>query len=286
MKQLNLTFLAILITLGMAFPAIAQKADTTVIEKEGKKLKVIVLDDESGENQTIKIDKKDLQVDQEEDKKDPKVDVWKTRWAMLDIGKSTYLYNGDKTLINTQDGEINPLKQKIWGSWNVNLHIVKTRMSIYKNYVNIMTGLSFEYYQYRFENNVRPMERQRQQQLEFTPSSINYDKNRLRTWYMTIPLLLNFETNPQDKGKSFRITAGGYAGLRIAANLRQQWDIYDNQIHFPFYLNQFRYGLSGSIGFGPINLYANYALNSMFETGDENRYDVAPLNVGIQVVPF
>ena len=207
---------------------------------------------------------------------------------MLDVGKSLYIANQD---LPTIEGDINPMDQRIWGSWNIGLHLFKQKISLYKGYVNLKWGISFDYSEYRFDNDISMVDRT--SQVTFVNAvGINgnpiddFDKNELQTWYLNVPLELHFETNPNNDKRSFRLSAGGFAGIFLDSQYKQEYDIYEVTANDDFNLNNFRYGLTGSIGYGWFNLYGNYALNGLFSEDGDGGYAVSPLNVGIKVVPF
>jgi len=285
--------------LALSMPLWAQKADTTVIERDGKKIQVIVLEDEDGnedqEEVIIMKDGKEMDFDfdfdwdEDDDEEDEKrFDPVNTRWFMLDVGKSLYIANQD---LPTIEGDINPMDQRIWGSWNIGLHLFKQKISLYKGYVNLKWGISFDYSEYRFDNDISMVDRT--SQVTFVNAvGINgnpiddFDKNELQTWYLNVPLELHFETNPNNDKRSFRLSAGGFAGIFLDSQYKQEYDIYEVTVNDDFNLNNFRYGLTGSIGYGWFNLYGNYALNGLFSEDGDGGYAVSPLNVGIKVVPF
>ena len=259
----------------------AQNRDTLTIDREGKKIQIEVIEEEKDS-----VPQKEYRITTQKKKKEKKFDPWKTRWALLDIGFASYLYNSDtpSETFPELDGTINPIDQRIWASWNVNLYLLKTRLSLHKNYISLMSGLGFEYYQYNLDNEVSM--RPRSTEVEFDYTGLDYDKNRLRSWYLTVPLTLNIETNPKNKSRSFRFGVGGFAGLRLSTSYREKYDIFDNRTNNNFNFNQFRYGISTEIGYGPITFYGNLALNGMFDAANDDVYDLLPINVGIHVIPF
>lgn len=285
--------------LALSMPLWAQKADTTVVERDGKKIQVIVLEDEDGnedqEEVIIMKDGKEMDFDfdfdwdeDDDDEDEKRFDPVNTRWFMLDVGKSLYIANQD---LPTIEGDINPMDQRIWGSWNIGLHLFKQKISLYKGYVNLKWGISFDYSEYRFDNDISMVDRT--SQVTFVNAvGINgnpiddFDKNELQTWYLNVPLELHFETNPSNDKRSFRLSAGGFAGIFLDSQYKQEYDIYEVTVNDDFNLNNFRYGLTGSIGYGWFNLYGNYALNGLFSEDGDGGYAVSPLNVGIKVVPF
>jgi len=294
MKTLLLSLIMLL-----SFPLWAQKADTTVIERNGKKIQVIVLEDEDGNEEKEEViimkdgEKSNFDFDfdfddDDEDEDEDRFDPVNTRWFMLDLGKSLLIENQD---LPTLQGGVNPLEQQIWGSWNIGLHLFKQKISFYKGYINFKWGITFDYSEYRLENNVAILDRTNQvtfvEAIGVNGNAItDFDKNELQTWYLNVPLELHFETNPDNKSRSFRLSAGGFAGIFLDGRYAQEYDIYEVRANDDFNLNNFRYGLTGSIGYGWFNIYGNYALNNVFDTDGDGGYVVSPLNVGIRVVPF
>ncbi len=285
MKQNVNTSLLILVLALWVIPSWGQSRDTIQIDRKGKKIQLEVIEEE-----TDTVPKKKITVgwNPKDKKKEKAFDPWKTRWFLIDLGFASYLYDGDQPSVSFPDSDlerpINPMEQRIWRSWNVNINLFQTRLSLYKNYLSLTSGLGFEYYQYGMENEVQIQARTRD--VEFAYTGIDYDANRLRSWYMTVPMMLNMETNPKRTSRSFRIGVGGFVGLRLSTTLRQKWDIYDNRTRNNFNFNQFRYGFAGQIGYGPVTLYGNLAVNGMFDAGNTDEFNLMPLNVGIRVIPF
>lgn len=281
MKQhLTFTLLALAITFWVT-PTWAQTRDTITIDRKGKKIQIEVLEDE-----TDSVPEKKISLGFQKDKKEDKFDPWKTRWLLFDIGFASYLYNNGTPSETFEgfDGSLNPMEQRIWGSWNFNAHLFKTRLSLHKNYISVMSGLSFEYFQYSLDNEVSM--RPRSGNVAFDYTGIDYDKNNLSAWYLTVPVMFNIETNPKKKSRSFRFGAGGFIGLRLDTDYREKFDIFDNRTNDDFNFNQFRYGVNAQIGYGWITLYGNLALNGLFDADNDDVYDLLPINVGVQLIGF
>src|SRR6056297_3307 len=283
MKTLLPLSLLTFIFLFSSTPQWAQNRDTITLNRKGKKIQIQVM--EESENDTVPEKKITLGIE-DSDEKEKSFDPWKTRWLMFDFGFASYIYNdGSPSEIFPEiEGAINPMEQEVWGSWNFNIHLFKTRLSLHKNYISLMSGLSFEYFQYDLENEVSMRPRDPNVVFDFTGT--DYDVNRLSAWYMTVPLTVNFESNPENTKRSFRVGAGGFVGLRRNTQYREKFDIFDNRTNNNFNFNQFRYGVNAEIGYGWITLYGNLALNDFFDADNNDVYDMMPLNVGIRLIGF
>lgn len=215
-------------------------------------------------------------------KKEKQLKNVKTRWGMLDLGFSSYVL-GDNY---ENEAGIEYFDQDVWRSKNVNLHIVKQRLNLVKHHVNLIYGLSLENHQYAFSNPMFIQEKQPDVTFNYD-ADVDFIKNKLKVTYGVIPMMFNFETNPRKKGKSFRINAGAYGGMRLWSNTKLKTSNKDKtKVKDDFNLNKFRYGLTGGFGYGAFNFYATYALNDLFDESQDSGYKVTPFSVGISVVPF
>ncbi|MBL7831674.1 MAG: outer membrane beta-barrel protein [Saprospiraceae bacterium] len=215
----------------------------------------------------------------------------KMRWVMVDYGMSTYVHDGN---LNLPPGyPFDAFEQNLWKSSNWNLHLFKMRINAIDHRVNVITGLSFEFYRYNWTNNYVI----EGNQAPIIPALltdengdvIKFDKNRMYTSFLTIPLMLNYESNPYKSKNSFHLSAGGYIGFKLASNIRLESDKLDRLTKDNFNLNNFRYGLTGQIGYGPITLYANYSMVPLFKKVNQTTVtqpELYPVNFGIQLIGF
>ena len=102
---------------------------------------------------------------------------------------------------------------------NINLHFVRQRVSLARRYVNLEYGLTWEWHKYFFDNPVILIDDTPDVTFEFVEDR-NFKKNRLAYSYLTVPLMLNFKSNPGRAYRSFHLSVGGYAGLLIGANFK------------------------------------------------------------------
>ncbi len=210
------------------------------------------------------------------------IDFVETRWILFDLG-STVL-TSDETYSLPQN-DIDPFEQRIFKSTNVNLHLVRQRMNIIKGIVNLEYGLGFGFYKIMFENPVKLVPEQPQVTFEYNPET-DYKKTRLSYSYLQLPLMLSFETKPEDRSKSFHISAGGYFGVRTGANHKTKMDGDKDKKKDDFNINSFQYGLRAQLGYGPFNLYATYRLDELFDPDKDNGYELHPFSIGVILLPF
>lgn len=111
--------------------------------------------------------------------------------------------------------------------------------------------------------------------------SVNFKKNKLFTEYLTIPLLLNVETNPHHVSKSFRVSVGPTFGYLVKSRTKQKSEerrkVKNNN---NFNLEKFRFGLRTELGFGPFTLYSAYSFTPIHQYGVKQY----PYSIGIVII--
>ncbi|WP_207497311.1 outer membrane beta-barrel protein [Aridibaculum aurantiacum] len=221
------------------------------------------------------------------EKKEPKrSSAISTNWWIVDIGFANVV---DRTQYgspaandylrpirpNEQPFTKDDLKLRTGKTTNVNIWVLMQRLNIHKGYVNLKYGVGLEMFNFRYENNIS---------YHKSPSyifrdSINFTKNKLYTGYLSVPLMLNFNTMPgHKKGLSFSagITAGYLVGSR---NKQVSGERGKEKIRGNFDLEQFRLAYTGELGIGPIRLFGSYSMTPLHERGLEQY----PYSVGIRL---
>ena len=209
----------------------------------------------------------------------------KTRWTILELGTSLYLHQGSFKLPNagTQGTGANAFALLPGRSINTNLYVYQQRINLLKHRLNFMHGLGFEFHSYHFEHPTILIPEE--PNLTVYQDSISYRKNKLRTSFITLPVMFNYESKPGEFEKSFRASFGAYGGILLGSSTKRKNNALGKQKERDdFNLNKFRYGLRGEMGFGPINFYVTYALNTLFQ--QEDFPDLNPLSIGIKIIPF
>ena len=221
-----------------------------------------------------------------ENNKNPNI---KTNWFVLDLGFTNYIDKTDYTFaqggnyvrtLNAAAGAVTEqsLRLKTGKSSNVNLWIFMQKLNVSENILNLKYGLGLEMYNFRFDRN--PSYRKDPNPFIFN-DSIGFSKNKLYAGYLTIPFMLNINTNPKAKN-AFSFSAGISAGYLISSRNKQVSDI-RGKIKYKgdFDLQPFRVALVGDIGIGPIRVYGSYSLNALHK--ESTRLNQYPYAIGIRL---
>ncbi|MGX5818316.1 outer membrane beta-barrel protein [Chitinophaga lutea] len=165
-------------------------------------------------------------------------------------------------------------------SININIWILMQRLNIYKHKVNLIYSLGLEMNNYRYARNI-----------SYVPGyptviirdDVEFSKNKLFAEYLTIPVMLNYNSNPARPSRAFKMSAGFSGGYLLKARTKQVSEERGKiRRSDDFNLNKWRLGLTGDIGYGPIKLYATYALTPLHDYGLEQY----PFSVGFRFNGF
>ncbi len=278
MKKLLLLLAAI----AMALPTFAQDdsdggTDTTEISV-GKRTIIIVSNDDDEDKDVIVMDEEGETIESitvtDEDKKDKK--NVKVDFVNLDLGMN-YLIDGNSFGVSQENSM---LENKPLNSTHFAIHLVKTRVNLIRHKVNLVTAITLDNNRFAFRDPIIVVPDQNS--LTLIEDSVSYRKSKLISWHAQIPLLLNFQTSPNNEKRNFHISAGGYAGLMFHAKTKRKGDsIGKVKQQDDFNLNPVRYGVTGRIGYRGLELYCNYNLTSMFAEGEGP--EIMPINFGISL---
>lgn len=164
-------------------------------------------------------------------------------------------------------------------SVNVNIWPVWMKVNLIAHKLSFKTGFGVEMNNYRYTKRITYQNDDSRTYV--VRDSVRFKKNKLFTEYLTIPLLLNFESNPYHNSNSFRLTAGPTFGYLIKSRTKQVSKARGKvKNKDAFNLEQFRMGLRGEIGFGPITLYGAYSFTPIHQYGLKQY----PYSIGLELI--
>lgn len=222
------------------------------------------------------------------DREDHKSIYWKSHdgdWnldlrlgTMFSLGVSTYLYNDGFEL----PSELDYLDQELGKSTHFKWDLLRHRLGKRSSHVSLEYGMALSYMAYAFTNSTRLVPGE--PQLTYVTDNVSYKKNKFKTTYLEVPLMVSILTNPERSNRGFNLAAGGYAGILLKAKQKFKGPDGKEKVKDDFNLNKFRYGLQGMIGIGHVNLYAQYSLTDLFK--DNQGPELTPINIGIVLAGF
>ncbi len=218
-----------------------------------------------------------------------------TNWWIVDLGFANYNDNTNYTntgsyLVNRPGYpalDKNDFKLKAGKSVNVNVWVFMQRLNLIKHHVHLKYGLGVELNNYRYksainynENGLVPYTANTQTNAPFIfRDSIAFSKNKLAADYATIPLMLNFTTNADERKNRFSLSIGVSAGYLYSQRNKQVSNERGKLTNKGDYdLERFKFSYVAELGLGPVMLYGSYSPRSIYERS----LDIRPFNVGFR----
>ncbi len=202
-------------------------------------------------------------------------------YAGVELGWNNFL-NSSQSLSRGNGDEFMDLNTG--RSLAFHLNVIDYEFPIISNYLGLVTGLGLELDNYFFDNNNSIMSLNGVSVEKPAPMSIVYKKSKLATGYVTVPLLLETQIHGRWRGV-FYISAGIFGSVKTWSYTKEVYsqagDEKKIKVHNDFNLSPFRYGLMAKIGFGHINLFANYSLTPFFE--NNRGPELYPITIGLAV---
>ena len=216
---------------------------------------------------------------------------------VFDLGFSNWIdrtsyasATADGYLVNrpgTGDLSSTDLRLRTIKSVNFNLWFFMQRLSLIRHYVNLKYGIGLELNNYRFksdlslkESGVNPYAPMETIDHPFIfRDSTSFRKDKLAADYITIPVMLNFRTNPEYNDKGISLSAGVSVGYLYSGRNKQVSTAFGkHKYHGNFDLEQWKFAYVAELGLGPVHLYGSYSPNSIFEHGMK----LMPYSVGVR----
>lgn len=182
----------------------------------------------------------------------------------------------------------NDFKLRTIKSVNVNFWLFMQRLNLIEHYVNLKYGLGIELNNYRFkstisfkEDGLNPYNANQNIAHAFVfRDSISFSKNKLAADYVTVPLMLNFRTNPNYSDKGLMLSAGVSMGyLYSSRNKQRSAERGKHKNSGDYDVEKWKFSYIGELGLGPVHLYGSYSPNSIFK----NDLSFMPYSIGIRL---
>ena len=159
---------------------------------------------------------------------------------------------------------------------NFNLWFFMKRVSLIQSVLNIKYGFGLESNNYFFKSGITYVDGNPSTYV--TRSNENLNKNKLVANYLTVPLMLNINTNPLHPRRGLQLSAGMSAGYLYSARQKQKGPSGMDKNKSNFNLEPFKLSYVGELGLGPVKLYGSIATLPMHKYGVEQ----VPYTVGVR----
>lgn len=206
-------------------------------------------------------------------------------WAGLEMGVNV-MTGSDYSVYNGQYDQFGDFMDLNVGksmSWNLN--IMEFAFKNERKNFGVVTGLGFSFNDYAFNDPIT-LEKTGNPAITVPVMLLNdtdgrgIKKSKLHVNYITAPLMLEVKT-PLRMGSSRLYLAGGVIGsLYLGSHTKFKYYKGDKEkSKSGFNINQWKYELTGRIGFGDFCIFANYSMTSLFKS--DRGPEVYPLLIGV-----
>ncbi len=150
---------------------------------------------------------------------------------------------------------------------NFNLWFFMQRVSIIQSVLNLKYGLGIESNNYFFKTGITYVD---DISVYTTRGGVNeLSKNKLVANYLTVPVMLNINTNPMKGKRGFQFSAGVSGGYLSSARQKKKGPLGTDKTKANFNLEQFKLSYVAELGLGPVKLYGSVAATPMHQYGVE-----------------
>ena len=223
-----------------------------------------------------------------------------TYWSGLDLGVNTLL-GPDGSADLDPDAEFLEVDNSRSRFFSINF--MEQKIEFGSHHVGLLTGLGWEFTSYHLNNNVL---------LDFDADSIfgvpldspEFSKNKLRQMGLRVPLMFEFNTKRAplpteaellagnvkdfDRKGNFHIAVGVVGSWYFDTMYKQKYrldgDNRKDRYKAHYQLLPYRAAASVRVGYGSLNLFAEYALTPFIRDGKGP--ELTPLNVGLTITGF
>jgi len=226
------------------------------------------------------------------DSTDIKIKVFNA-WTGIELGINTVL-TSDNSFTLPDELDYMELDHSKSLAWNINFGDVNwdwvssdenKQFNIAK--FGFISGMGLSYRNYTFSNNIA-LTNVDDSTFGVFDTIRNYTKNKLRTIYIRVPLMLQFYTTRVRGGKAqhgFHIAAGVVGGLKIGSSYKRKYKVdgdgKKDKEKDDFNLSSFTADAELRVGYGHLSLFASYGLVPLFK--DDKGPELYSATVGISL---
>lgn len=235
------------------------------------------------------------------------VEPRRNHWAGIDLGINGFLnannsfnLSNDASLAMTNPEKVTQFMELNYSkSWTFSINFMEFFFKIKDHHFGFVTGMGTEWSNYELKHNVRldakgganVFDEVNEFNENYTWGEIDtvldYSKNRFKTWFINVPLLLELNTGTQ-KNKSFHISAGAILGFNLQTKIKYKYridgDTKKEKDKQSFNTNPLRASLTTRMGYNWFNVFATYSLTQLFEDG--RGPELYPFTVGVTLLGF
>ncbi len=209
---------------------------------------------------------------------------FKGHWSGFELGINNWL-DPSQQLAGTKP-EHQFLDLNTGKSWEFDLNFMQFNMPFGKP-LGLVTGMGFKWNNYSFDGNNSIMKDPVTNVIvaRYPTAGVSYDKTKLNTTYLTVPLIFEMQFGKRKKGF---ISFGVIGDMKLWSNTKLRYyeggSKQKEKAKSDFNLSPFRYHLTARAGYKFVKIFANYSMVPMFkkDLGPE----LYPITIGLTLISF
>ena len=152
--------------------------------------------------------------------------------------------------------------------------------------VSITAGPEFAFNNYMLNGNDKWVNANGRTDVVRTTDGRQFQKTKLATSSVNLPLMLRLQLHDAHYKPTFTVGAGGFVGYRIKSWTKLKYTTdgttFKDKDYGNYNMENFQYGLQGTIGYGELEFFGKYNMNGLFKTGAGP--DTQVLSFGLRLV--
>ena len=188
---------------------------------------------------------------------------------ILDVGLNAFVNQKPYT---TAAGQPEAVELRPEGSRYVNIGFNwDPRLGGKHSPLNLTVGPEFAFNNYMLSGNTKWVNTNGRTDVVRETDGRQYQKSKLGTSSVNLPLMLRLQLRDSHYKQTFSLGAGGFVGYRIKSWTKLKYTsdgtTFKDKEDGSYNMENFLYGLQGTIGYRSLELFAKYNMNNLFKTG-------------------
>ena len=169
-------------------------------------------------------------------------------------------------------GQLEPIDLRTEGSRYVNIGLVYfARLGGKHSPVSLAMGPEFAFNNFMLSGNNKWVNNNGRTDVVREIDGRQFQKSKLASSSINLPLMLHLQLSDSHYKSTFTLGAGGFVGYRIKSWTKLKYTsngtTYKDKEDGSYNMENFLYGLQGTIGYRHLELFAKYNMNNLFKAG-------------------
>ena len=204
---------------------------------------------------------------------------------IVDLGLNALV--NQKAQNTTPGDQLNAVDLRTEGSRYVNIGLNwDPRLGGKRSPLSLTIGPEFAFNSYMLSGNNKLVNSNGRTNVVRETNGRQYQKSKLGTSSVNLPVMLRLQLRDAHYRPTFLVGAGGFVGYRIKSWTKLKYTsegtTYKDKEDGSYNMENFQYGLQGTIGYRGLELFAKYNMNNLFKAGAGP--DTQVLSFGLRLI--